>query len=172
MVPVALLGPTVKVALLPGGRPEKFAISPPSGCPSGSEARTVRTKEEPSTAVVSTGADSTGARSTLLRRIADAAEPVSAFEARNVTVYGPGASLKPGIHTSVPEVLPGSGVKTAPLPAGKPLRLAPIEAIAWPSGSNAVTWIRTGVPSVPFTVAGAVTTGGASTSATVMSMGL
>src|SRR2546428_8660364 len=164
MVPVALLGPTVKVALLPGGRPAKFAVSPLSGCPSGSEARTVRMKGEPAPARDSAGADSTGARSTFPSRIEDWIEPVSAFEAEKDTTYGPGASSKPGIHTSVPEVLPGSGVKTAPLPAGKPLRLAPIEAIAWPSGSNAVTWITTGVPSVPFTVAGAVTTGGASTS--------
>jgi hypothetical protein len=60
----------------------------------------------------------------------------------------------------VPDVFPAPAVNVLPVVAGE---LAAVkEAIAWPSGSEAVTLIVISVFSFPEAVAGATTTGGRS----------
>ena len=66
----------------------------------------------------------------------------------------------------MPDVFPAPAVNVLPVVAGE---LAAVrEAIAWPSGSDAVTLIVISVFSFPEAVAGATTTGARSTFTTVM----
>ena len=66
----------------------------------------------------------------------------------------------------MPDVFPAPAVNVLPVVAGE---LAAVrEAIAWPSGSDAVTVKERLLPSTTLCVAGATTTGARSTFTTVM----
>src|SRR2546426_10931979 len=95
-----------------------------------------------------------------------AADPERPFVALNVTLNVP-VSFAVGVHANVPEVLPDPAAKDALLPAGSPDRSAAKAAIASPSGSDAATVTDSGLPVVPFTLGGAVTTGGWSALSTI-----
>ena len=71
-----------------------------------------------------------------------------------------------GVQVSVPVVFPDPGVNVAP--AGCPE--AASEAIASPSGSEAVTFTVIWLSAFPFAVAGAVTSGARSTLVTVITV--
>jgi hypothetical protein len=81
-------------------------------------------------------------------------DALSALAAVNVTVTLP-ACANPGVQLSVPVVLPEPGVKVAP--AGNPV--AESDTIVSASGSDAVTFTVSGLPSAPLAVAGALTSG-------------
>jgi hypothetical protein len=82
--------------------------------------------------------------------------------AEKVTVYVP-ACVKLGVQLNVPDVFPAFAVNELPVVAGE---LAAVrEAIAWPSGSNAVTVKVRFCPSGTPQVCGAVTIGARSASA-------
>src|SRR5206468_13025514 len=101
---------------------------------------------------------------TVIRVLAD---PDSAFEAVNVTVYDP-PSLKPGVQLKVPVVLSTPGVNTAWFPVGRPVRSALRAVMASPSGSEAVTFTVITPFSSPLISTGAITTGARSTFVTVI----
>ena len=69
---------------------------------------------------------------------------------------------------NVPLVFVAFGVKVAVLPDGRCERSAPSEVIDSPSGSDAATVNEIGLPGLPRTVEGAVTTGARSTLFTVI----
>src|SRR2546426_55979 len=97
------------------------------------------------------------------------AEPESPFPAVNVTTYGVARAVPiAGVQVRTPEALPAPGVNAAFEPAGSPERLAVSEAMAWPSGSDAVTATVTALFSRTVLVAVAVTTGARSVLATVI----
>ena len=82
------------------------------------------------------GAVTVGARSTFVTVTVVAAEPLSAFDAVNVTVYVP-ACVNVGVHAKVPLVLPAPAVNVLPVVAGEEAAVNVV--IACPSGSAAVT---------------------------------
>src|SRR5438552_13862946 len=92
--------------------------------------------------------------------IAVVAEPLVAFVAVNVTVYGAArAALAAGVQVRVPAVREAFGVNTALLPDGSPVRSAASVVIASPSGSDTVTATVTCWPTMVDAAAGAVTIG-------------
>src|SRR5258706_7733305 len=105
-------------------------------------------------------------RSTVMAELAELDEALSAV---NATLYGAGRALPvAGVHVKVPEVLPGPAANTALFPAGRAERSAVKDAIASPSGSEAVTVNVSSTCSVPVTAAGAPTEGARSTLVTVI----
>src|SRR5512138_2243274 len=93
------------------------------------------------------------------------AEPVRAFAAVKVTLYGVALTWAlVGVQLKVPLVLPAPAVNVAPVGSVA----AVSEVIASPSGSAAVTVKVISVLDAPVAVAGAVTTGARSTLVIVM----
>src|SRR3989304_3263068 len=151
------------VKLPPEGTPA--AVREPIGSPSGSEAETATVISVFSSPDAVAGAVATGVWSTSVAVTAVLAEAVKLFVAVNVTLYVP-TSLCVGDHVIVPAVLPGSAAKVAP--GGRPA--AGGGRIASPSGSEAVTFSVSVLPTITPAVGGAVTTGARSTLVTVMSV--
>jgi hypothetical protein len=83
------------------------------------------------------------------------ADPLSVFDAVNVTLYVPSWAFV-GVHAKVPEVLAALEVKVAPDGSGAAVN----ETIASPSGSAALTVKLMGALGAALAVAGAKTTGG------------
>ena len=74
--------------------------------------------------------------------------------------------MNDGVQLNVPEVFEAFAVNVAPAGSGAPES----EAMASPSGSEAVTVKLISVPSLPEAVAGAVTVGARSTLVTVIAV--
>ena len=107
----------------------RFVIASPSG----STALTRNVISVPSLPEAVAGAVTTGARSTLFTVIAVVAEPLSAFDAVNVTLCS--CSPERRVHENVPDVLAAFFVNVAPAGSGAATRFV----IASPSGSAADT---------------------------------
>src|SRR5262249_32248835 len=122
--------------------------------PSGSDAETANVSADDSTPRAVTGAVTAGARSRLRTVTAVVAESLMAFAALNTTLYAP-ASAKVGVQRGEPLVFPLAAVKLAP--AGSPAAVS--EAIASPSGSEALTFTASAPFSSTVADVGAVTTG-------------
>jgi hypothetical protein len=122
--------------------------------PSGSTADTVKVISVFSAPEAVAGAVTTGARSPFVTVIAVVAEPERAFDAVNVTLNEPVCALV-GVQLNVPEVFAAFAVNVAPAGSGAPVS----DAIASPSGSEAVTVKVRSEFEAPEAVAGAVTTG-------------
>src|SRR5512143_1778900 len=97
--------------------------------PSGSLAVTVKVRRTFSLTDCVAGAVTVGARSTFVTVICVRAEPLSVFDAVNVTLYVP-ACVKVGVQLNVPLVNDAFGVNVAPVGSGD----AVSDVIAWPSG--------------------------------------
>ena len=138
-----------------------------TGWPSGSVAVSVKVISVFSAPEAVAGAVTTGARSTLLTVTVVAAEPERAFDAVNVTVYVP-ACVNVGVHEKVPLVLPPFAVNVLPVVAGE--EAAVKDVMALPSGSFAVTVNERRAFSFTVCVAGAVTVGGLSAGAPIVSV--
>src|SRR2546425_70987 len=160
MVPLVFPDPAVKVA--PGGSPD--AASEAIGSPFGSEAVTL-TVSRLFSATVAVAGDVTVGAPLVTILIAVVAEAVKLFAAVNVTSYSP-TSLFVGNHVSVPVLFPGSAANVAP--DGTPDAVS--EPIASPSGSTAVMFSLSVLPTTAPTVSGAVTTGARSTLFTVITV--
>ena len=113
------------------------------------------------------GAVTVGARSTLLTVTVVAADPLSAFDAVNVTVYVP-ACVNVGVHAKVPLVLPAPAVNVLPVVAGDEAAVKDVIVLA--SGSFADTVNERRAFSFTVCVAGAVTVGGLSAGAPIVSV--
>jgi hypothetical protein len=146
--------------------------------PSGSVAVTAIESDAFSVVLTADGAVTCGARSVLAMVTFTRADPESqtvtelltpvarhALSAESCTEYGP-ACVKPGVQENVPEVFPGPATKEPPATTAGPEAIS--DAIASPSGSEAVTPNVNKLPSEPVTDDGAATMGGALGLPTVM----
>src|SRR5687767_9587159 len=149
------------VNVAPAGRPAAVRLVMAS--PSGSEAVTTKVISVFSAPEAVAGATTTGARSTLVTVIVVDAEPLSAFEAVNVTLYVPDCA-EVGVQLKVPEVFAAFFVNVAPAGRGAATRFV----IASPSGSEAVTTKVISVFSAPESAARPTTAGARSTLVTVI----
>jgi hypothetical protein len=161
-VPLVLPAPAVNVA--PAVMAVPAAVSEAIAGPSASVAETVKVKSEFSFTEAVAGAVTTGALPAATEMDVEA-EPERAFAAVNVT---PNVPVVAGVQLSVPDVLPAPAVNVAPAVMAVPAAVN--EVIACPSGSTAETVKLNGAPTVPFCVAGAVTTGARSTLLTVIAV--
>ena len=125
----------------------------------------MKARSAPSGPVTEREPVTTGARSMFAMLSSVVAEPLSAFEAVNVTDVTP-ACVKSGIQANEPIVFEPFGVNDAP--AGRVEEVS--DAIASASGSLADTSNATSAPSAPSITTGAVATGARSRLVTVISV--